>query len=1071
MKKINFKINGSTVTAFEGQTILEAAKENDIFIPTLCNDERVKPFGSCLLCRVEVEGARGNMLACATPVTEGMVVRTEGEEINNARKMCLELLVSQHYGDCKAPCSLTCPAEIDVQGYIAHIANGEYKEAIKLIKERNPLPLVCGRVCTRPCENECRRNLVDDRVGIDYLKRFVSDYDLYSDKPYTPEVLPRTGKKVAVIGAGPSGLTCSYYLAALGHEVTIFEKWPKGGGMLRYGIPEYRLPRNTLQKEIELIEKLGVEIRYNTTFGRDISYLDLKKDGYDALFLGVGSQVGQPLGIENEKLEGVMTGVEFLGKVNLTSDIDFTGKKVVVIGGGNTAVDAARTSLRLNASEVILAYRRTKAEMPAHEMEIEEAEYEGVKLELLVAPKAIKAVDGSLCGVEFVKMQLGKPDASGRRKPEEVQGSEFIMETDIVIAAIGQTQDLSFINVDFNLASNRNRIIINEDVMTTNLDGVFAGGDAVTGPDTAISAIAAGRRAAFAINQYLKGEEIKIAPKVYNHTKGKLKDINPNEFADFEKKPKEKMPMLSKEERKGNFKEVELGFSEEQARKEAMRCLSCGCMDVNECKLRNYATKYEAKQSRLMGEIELHPIDESHEFITRDPNKCIMCGLCVRICMEQQGEGVFGFNARGYSTVITPSFEVPFGEDNRCGKCGQCVSACPVGALVEKTTLAKSGPFVEAQTETTCAGCGTGCSTVLSTAGSQVVRVTAKTGVGVNNGNLCEKGRFKALKDMSLNNFNEPLIRKNGEYKTVTWDEAYDFIGDRLKTINSLFGNNSIGVLVTPNMTNEELEITKKLATDILKTDNYGSLNISDAALGLKKATNKEYGNANYSDMNKSDFIVCAGFDIKETNPVAALFVKKAAENGSKVVIIAEEETKLARFASKNLIISTKEIISLLKDYKGFLYEEFNSAKKPMFIIGDKTDIEIAEAIGKFIKEAENENSSILLMHDFCNMRGLIEEGFNRSFDPKEVKAIISVGDGDTKSNTFDELEFQVACSSNIDLTQTNADVILPLLGYYQNQGAFTNSEGNIGIINNAFNSQLKYSNTEVIENIIEVLK
>lgn len=292
---MRININGKDYEAKAGQTILQACRENGIEIPTLCHDERLKPFGSCMLCRVEVEGSRGTMLACAAEVTDGMVIRTDTEAVHKSRQVCLELLTSQHRGDCKAPCTLTCPAHIDVQGYIAHIANGRYEEALKLIKDRNPLPVVCGRICTRPCESECRRNAVDGSVAIDYLKRFVADLDLEKEIPYLPEKAPATGKKAAIIGAGPAGLSAAWYLAAMGHEVTIFERRAAPGGMLRYGIPAYRMPRETLDREVEIIKSLGVKIVFGKNFGTDITLKSLKDEGYGSVLIAVGSQIGQAM--------------------------------------------------------------------------------------------------------------------------------------------------------------------------------------------------------------------------------------------------------------------------------------------------------------------------------------------------------------------------------------------------------------------------------------------------------------------------------------------------------------------------------------------------------------------------------------------------------------------------------------------------------------------------------------------------------------------------------------------------------------------------------------------------------
>jgi len=683
MSMINFTLNGKPASAEAGSTILKAAEANGVFIPTLCHDDRLAPFGSCMLCRVEVEGARGTLLACGAEVKEGMVVTTESPAIEKSRRVCIELLLSEHRGDCVAPCTLTCPAHIDIQGYIKLIREGKYEEALQLIKQKNPLPVVCGRVCTRPCEGECRRNLVDERVGIDWLKRFVADYDMEHDK-WLPEKKPASGKKIAVIGAGPAGLSCAWFSLINGHEVTIFERHPKAGGMLRYGIPSYRLPRADLDAEIHQVERLGAEIRYGVDFGKDITAESLKKDGYDAIFLGVGSQKGWNLGCEGEDCcLGVLSGVDFLGGVEMGRAPDMTGRSVIVVGGGNTAIDAARTSLRLGAAQVKIVYRRGRAEMPANEDEIEAAEFEGVELFTLANPKAVK-MDGGKIAATCVKMALGEPDASGRRRPVEVEGSEFVLDADYVVAAIGQTQDLDFVGEGFALDTVKGKIAADEDSGATNMDGVFAGGDAVTGPATAIKAIAAGGRAAKTIDAYFAG----VSPAYdaeYFHTKGKkLADCDPDDFADFEKKPKQHPEEIPLSERR-SFKEVEKAFTQEQAAAEANRCLECGCGDAAECRLRVYAAQFGADQYAFAGErSKPKKKDDSHPVFVRDPNKCILCGRCVRICTEVQEAGIFGFRGRGYRTVTEPYLPGMFEGEKACENCRLCVSTCPTGALLLK---------------------------------------------------------------------------------------------------------------------------------------------------------------------------------------------------------------------------------------------------------------------------------------------------------------------------------------------------------------------------------------------------
>jgi len=680
---LNITINGKNCTATKGVTVLDACRENGVFIPTLCHDPRLVPFGSCMICQVEIEGERGVPLACGIAVAEGMVITTESDAISASRKTCLELLASQHFGDCTAPCVMECPANMNAQGYITLIAKGMYADAVRLMKENNPLPVVCGRICTRPCEKKCRRNAFEGPLGIAYLKRFAADIDLTSEKPYLPAKSAPTGKKAAIIGAGPAGLSAAWYLAQAGHGVTIFERQENPGGMLRYGIPSYRMPRETLDAEIDIIKSLGVEIRFGVDFGKDITVKSLKSDGYDSVLLAVGSQLGWPLGLDGEEnCSNVLIGVEFLGSVTRDIQPDFKDKKIAVVGGGNTAMDCARTAMRLGAKRVELIYRRTVAEMPADAMEIEESEHEGVHFAVLTNPVAVSQ-KGDIVTLTLTKMELGEPDASGRRRPQAVNGSEHDVEYDYVISAIGQTQDLSFISSDCNVSTNKDMLVADSGTAVTNIDGIFAAGDAVTGPQTAILAIAGGKRAALAMDKYMLGQPLPQRAELYNHIRGSNDEIDITAFGDKETIAKTAMPMLTEAQRHHNFNEVELGFTEEQARIEASRCLQCGCADVEDCRLRQFATTYGADQFALAGDMTTHPIDESHEYIVRDRNKCILCGRCVRICIET-GAGVLGFVGRGFDTVVEPSFSVPFGEEHNCSNCGLCVSTCPVGALCPK---------------------------------------------------------------------------------------------------------------------------------------------------------------------------------------------------------------------------------------------------------------------------------------------------------------------------------------------------------------------------------------------------
>jgi len=408
-------------------------------------------------------------------------------------------------------CQEACPVHVDIRRYVGLIADGKFKEALAIIRQSNPLPAICGRVCTHPCETNCNRALVDEPIAIDALKGFVAEYELKlrkEGKVSLPEAVQKNGLgKVAIVGCGPAGLTCAYDLINLGYEVTIFEKESVPGGMLWLGIPEFRLPRELIMADIDYIKALGVEIRLNTSVGPDLTLDQLFQQGYKAIFISIGAYKGRKLGAPGEdEFEGFIDSIEFLKAVNL-GDKYKHGSKVIVIGGGNSAIDASRVAQRLGCEEVYILYRRSRKEMPATESEIEEAEHEGVKIHYLAAPIKILGKDGKVTGMECTKMELGKLDASGRRRPIPVKGSEFTIECDLIIPAISQQPDLSDFPQDHGLEISRwNSFVVDEQTLATNHPGIYAGGDAVTGPATVIEAIAAGHRAAQSIDSYIKNQ-------------------------------------------------------------------------------------------------------------------------------------------------------------------------------------------------------------------------------------------------------------------------------------------------------------------------------------------------------------------------------------------------------------------------------------------------------------------------------------------------------------------------------------------------------------------------------------
>jgi heterodisulfide reductase subunit A len=472
-----------------------------------------------------------------------------------------------------APCRIACPASVNAQGYIALVSQGKFREALEVVRKAMPFAGVLGRVCTHPCELDCERGKMDESLSIRALKRFVADYELREGREKTTPVDRTKEAKVAVVGSGPAGLACAYDLIREGYAVTVFEALPHAGGLLRYGIPEYRLPKEVVDNDISYIQELGVEIKTNTPV-KDLG--DIFDQGYMAIFIGGGAQGGQKMGIPGEETGGVIHALDFLRMVNSGVNIEL-GSEVAVVGGGNAAIDAARAALRLGAKEVTIVYRRSQAEMPAIRTEIEEAEREGVKFHFLAAPVRILSKAGQLSAVECITMKLGEPDDSGRRRPVSVKGSEFTMNVDNVIIAIGQTVDKRALPKQLGY-TDLGTLEVDPVTLQTNIDGVFAGGDVVSGPADVVVAVAAGKEAAISIDRYLRGvsltEERQITPK-------KVENVSTEGV-----KPKARaaMPLLQIGERKGSFAEVEQGFDDNTAIEEAKRCLNCGvCSECLEC--------------------------------------------------------------------------------------------------------------------------------------------------------------------------------------------------------------------------------------------------------------------------------------------------------------------------------------------------------------------------------------------------------------------------------------------------------------------------------------------------------
>jgi len=681
MTLVSLTIDSLPVQVEAGQTILQAARKAGVAIPTLCYVEGFQASSSCFLCVVQLQGRAGLWPSCAMPAAEGMAVITNSEEIRAARKTALELLLSDHTGDCIGPCRTGCPARLDIPNFIGRIAAGDDRASADIVTQDLTLPASLGRVCPRLCEQRCRQCDVAEPLSIRNLHRFAADHNrLLADGRAggpRPPVEP-TGKRVAIVGAGPAGLAAADHLLRKGHGAVLFDAHLQAGGMLRYGIPAFRLPRPVLDAEIERIGGLGAEFRLGKRLGRDFSLEQLRRD-FDAVFLAVGAQGSRGLGCPGEDL--AMPALEFLERLT-EGPPPVVGNEVLIVGGGNTAMDASRCALRLGAKSVRVLYRRTRREMPCLMEEVEAAEAEGVQIDFLVAPLQLERKKG-----EFVltcqRMELGAPDESGRARPTPVPGSEFAVRASRVIAAIGQ-------NVVFDglpggeIALSKWGIAADPKTLATNLPGVFAGGDAVAGPDLAVRAVAAGKLAAASLDQFLGGKKVSGVPELIHVLMGKLSEEELAVlFRNIERGPRAPMPRLEMEKRRTTFEEVELGFSPEAAAREARRCLGCGCGKAVACRFRQFASDYGADPERFAGQRRHFARDTSHPEILFEPGKCILCGACVQVAAQEGEELGLALIGRGFQVAAAVPFGKPMAEALR--KSGRrAAEVCPTGAIMLK---------------------------------------------------------------------------------------------------------------------------------------------------------------------------------------------------------------------------------------------------------------------------------------------------------------------------------------------------------------------------------------------------
>lgn len=1067
---IQINIDGREILTHPGYTIKQVAEQNGIDIPTLCFDEKLKNYGSCGLCVVEVEGNPKLVRSCSTEIMDGMVVHSHSERIRESRKTTLELFISDHTGDCKAPCTLGCPDHVDIQAYVGLTGNGEHLEALKVIKKDLPLPASIGRVCPHPCMTECRRQYVDDPIHIAWIKRHAADYDLALEHPWMPECKPDSGKRIAIVGGGPCGLSAAYFLRQEGHGVTIYEANSEMGGMLHYGIPMYRLPKDVLKAEADLIRDMGTEFITNTRLGKDVS-LDYLRDNYDAVLLAVGMWNSTPLRVPGEDLEGVRGGIHFLYDFVTGQPLNI-GERVAVIGGGNTAMDAARTAVRLGAKEVNILYRRGRDDMPAEEIEILEAQEEGVNFHYGLSPLEVVGENGKVTGIRLQKMRIIPPaDENSRSSIEPIEGEEDFFEVDSVLVATGQGPKLD--GLEELSTDRRGFIAVGENTFQTSIPGVFAAGDVIErGKKIGIQAIADAKHASGVIHTYLQGEMVPFE-ELYYVTRPKLSlQTIMDEHPGLEVTPQSHMGHMAPMKRRDNFEEVVAGYTLEEAKQEGLRCLECGCMDYAECNLFERSNEYKISPERIAGEKNAIEYSDEHPFIIRDPNKCIVCGMCVRVCDEVMDNTALGLVERGFGVTVKPAMEKPLSETD-CISCGQCVAVCPVGALQEKRPDQKQVPLEGKTVRSTCFGCSVGCAQDVESQGPLLLRTLPVAGDRVSAGLLCEKGRFLHEPFHPSTRLMQAMTRRAGELEECSFDDALLRFARGAQSHLLTRGEGSLAISVAPHYTNEEIYLIKKFAREYLGFEEIYSLSYQQS--GLRSVLGVDASLSKFEEMEKTNMIITLGGDLYNSHTMAALRLRTAKKNGALLADVNPESTKTRSWADVAVELPVKDVLEGMLEPENApqevkdLAEKYAAAKKAILVYDRSAlSFEEEELLAKVAVKyghVGSIRSGIVQLKSALNAQGLVDiadvlpgSELLEKIDSGQVSGVLLFGE-DLPKAAAEKLEFLAVHSAKMNDSVYAATVVLPAATLSESEGLITSTERRIAPLRRVFETSLAMDN------------